>query len=99
MLGLSSLDFSRQIKKARPQTKVVFLSMYAGEDYPRESLETEASGYVLKDTAAPELIAAICEAARGGSYLSLRLMTRLGEELRGRIKSPAQVSQCGKERC
>jgi len=93
MPGLGSFDATRQIKKARPETRVIFLSMYDDEDYLQHALESGASGYVLKNAAVPELITAIREVARGGSYLSPRLMTRLVDDFRGRVKGPTQVSR------
>jgi two-component system, NarL family, response regulator NreC len=95
MPGISSFDAARQIKKTRPETKVLFVSMYDDEDYLGQALESGASGYVLKDTAAPELITAIREVARGGSHLSPRMMNRLVDDFRGRVKGPSQVARFG----
>jgi two-component system response regulator NreC len=95
MPGLSSFDVTRQIKKARPETKVLFLSMYDDEDYLLQALESGASGYVLKDTAAPQLITAIREVAHSGSHLSPRTMVRLVDDFRGRVKGPARVVRFG----
>ena len=52
MPGLSSFEATRQIKKNRPETKVLFLTMYDDEDYLVEGMEVGASGYVLKDSPA-----------------------------------------------
>ena len=48
MPGLSSFEATRQIKKNRPETKVLFLTMYDDEDYLVEGMEVGASGYVLE---------------------------------------------------
>jgi CheY-like chemotaxis protein len=50
MPGLSAVESTRQIKKSRPETKVLFLTMYDDEDYLVEGMELGASGYVLKDS-------------------------------------------------
>src|SRR5690242_2844730 len=55
MPGLSSFEATRQIRKNRPETKVLFLTMYEDEDYLVESMEVGAGGYVLKDTPALQL--------------------------------------------
>src|ERR1051325_8351106 len=73
MPGLSSFEAARQIRKNRPETKVLFLTMYEDEDYLVQCLEVGAAGYVLKDTPAPQLVTAIRDAFRGGSYLSPRM--------------------------
>jgi DNA-binding NarL/FixJ family response regulator len=82
MNGMSSFEATRQIRKEHPETKVVFLSMYDDEDYLAECVEIGASGYVLKDSPADQLVTAIREVNRGGSYLSPRLLTRLVDGFR-----------------
>ena len=69
MAGISSFEATRQIRKARPETRVLFLSMYDDEDYLAECVDIGANGYVLKDSPADQLVTAIREAYRGGSYL------------------------------
>lgn len=46
MPGLSSFEATRQIRKQRPETRAIFLSMYDDEDYLSESVEIGASGYI-----------------------------------------------------
>src|SRR5689334_205913 len=47
MPGLSSFESSRQIKKNRMETKILFLTMYEDEDYLVQCLEVGASGYEI----------------------------------------------------
>jgi len=54
MKGMSSFEATRQIRKERPETRVVFLSMYDDEDYLAECVDIGASGYVLKDSPADQ---------------------------------------------
>ncbi len=82
MAGMSSFEATRQIRKERTETKIVFLSMYDDEDYLAECVEIGANGYVLKDSPADQLVSAIREVHRGGSYLSPRLLTRLVDGFR-----------------
>ena len=49
MPGMSSFEATREIRKDRPETRVVFLSMYDDEDYLAECVEIGANGYILKD--------------------------------------------------
>jgi len=74
MPGLSSFEASRQIKKNRPETKILFLTMYEDEDYLVQCLEVGASGYVLKDTPAPQLLNAVRDVYKGGKYLSSQVL-------------------------
>jgi DNA-binding NarL/FixJ family response regulator len=93
MPGLSSFEAVRQIRKAHPQTKVLFLSMYDDEDYLNQALESGASGYLVKDTPAQELVAAIHAVARGGTHLSPRLLNHLVDDFRGRSKVEGKLSR------
>ena len=56
--------------------------MYDDDDYLAECVDMGASGYVLKDSPVEQLITAIREVFRGGSFLSPRLLTRLVDDLR-----------------
>jgi two-component system response regulator NreC len=82
MMGMSSFEATRQIRKERPETRVVFLSMYDDEDYLAECVDMGASGYILKESPVEQLVTAIREVHRGGSYLSPRLLTRLVDDFR-----------------
>lgn len=87
MPGPSSFETTRQIKRSRPETRVLFLTMYDDEDYLVESMEVGASGYVLKDSPAPQLVAAVRDVCRGGSYLSPRMLSQLVDDFRTRVRS------------
>jgi two-component system response regulator NreC len=91
MPGLSSFEATRQIRKNRPETKVLFLTMYDDEDYLVEGMEVGASGYVLKDTPSAQLIGAVRDAHRGGSYLSPRMLSQLVDDFRSRVRSSARI--------
>ena len=91
MAGLSSFEATRQIRKERPDTKIIFLSMYDDEDYLAEAVEIGASGYLLKECPAEQLVTAIREVQRGGNYLSPRLLTRLVDDFREQGRLPRQT--------
>src|ERR1039458_6686446 len=95
MTGMSSFEATRQIRKERPETKVVFLSMYDDEDYLAECVEIGGIGYVLKDSPADQLITAIREVHRGGSFLSPRLLTRLVDGFRTQGLNPVRQPRFG----
>jgi DNA-binding NarL/FixJ family response regulator len=90
MPGPSSFETARQIRRHRPETKVLFLTMYDDEDYLLEGMQVGANGYVLKDSPAPQLIGAIRDVYRGGSYLSPRMLGQLVDDFRSRIRSADQ---------
>src|SRR5438045_5627743 len=86
MPGLSSFEAARHIRKNRPETKVLFLTMYEDEDYLVQCLEVGAAGYVLKDTPAPQLVTAVKDVYKGGNYLSSQVLGKLVEDFRARVR-------------
>jgi two-component system response regulator NreC len=70
MPGLGGFDVTRRVAKRFPKTRVVILSMYSSEAHVVEALRSGASGYVLKDANAEELMTAIHEASGGRRYVS-----------------------------
>ena len=86
MPGPSSFESARQIKKTRMETKILFLTMYEDEDYLVQCLEVGASGYVLKDTPAPQLLTAVKDVYKGGKYLSSQVLGKLVEDFRSRVR-------------
>jgi len=72
---LDGLGAARQLRRAMPDVKVIFLTMNEDPDLAAEALRVGASGYLLKNSAASELLTAIREVAGGRSYVT-PLMTR-----------------------
>jgi two-component system, NarL family, response regulator NreC len=91
MPGMSSFEAVRQITRPPSETKAIFLTMYEDEDYLMESMQIGASGYVLKDSTASQLIAAVREVARGGTYLSSKMLSHLVDDFRSRARSSQRV--------
>jgi len=81
MPEMNGLTACSLIRKRCPGTRVLMLSMHLRETYILEALKGGASGYVLKDDAADELVLAICTVARGERYLSPRIVTLVVERL------------------
>jgi len=70
MPQLNGLDAGRQIKHLLPATKLVFLTMNMSPEVAAEAFRRGASAYVVKSSAASELVRAIRRAVRSESYLS-----------------------------
>ena len=67
---LNGLDAARQLKKMIPGVRVIFLTMHEDPDLAAEAIKTGASGYLLKTSAASELVKAIHEALRGRVFIT-----------------------------
>ena len=70
MPQLNGLDAGKQIKHLLPATKLVFLTMNMSPEVAAEAFRRGASAYVVKSSAASELVRAIRRALRSESYLS-----------------------------
>lgn len=70
MPQLNGLDAADQIKHLLPTTKLVFLTMNMSPEVAAEAFRRGASAYVVKSSAAAELVRAIRRALRSESYLS-----------------------------
>jgi DNA-binding NarL/FixJ family response regulator len=73
----SGLEALPVLLHEHPDVKVVRLSMQDDPRYVREAFAAGASGYVLKEAADAEVVAAVREAARGGRYVNPELGARL----------------------
>lgn len=77
MPELSGAKAARLIKEERPEIRVLALSVHEDRSYLRELLAAGVSGYVLKRSAAEELISAIRVVAKNGVYLDPSLANKL----------------------
>ncbi|HYT51111.1 MAG TPA: response regulator transcription factor [Gaiellaceae bacterium] len=77
MPGESGIDVLPKLKKESPETQVLVLSMQDDPSYVREAFAAGASGYVLKEAADEEVVAAVREVAGGGRYVHPTLGARL----------------------
>jgi len=71
--GLSGIDILKKLKVLNIVTRVLVLSMYPEEQFAVRALKLGAMGYVTKDRAGEELLAAIRKISGGGKYVSSEL--------------------------
>ena len=77
MPGESGIEVLPNLLKESPETKVLVLSMQDDPSYVREAFAAGASGYVLKEAADEEVVAAVREIANGGRYVHPALGARM----------------------
>jgi PAS domain S-box-containing protein len=83
---MNGLEAVRQLRKNDNRAKVVFLTMHADADLATEAFRAGASGYVLKHSAAEELIEAIRAVLEGRVYLTSGMQGGVLEAfMRGRL--------------
>ena len=76
---LNGVEATRQIIRNHSPTKVLILSTYSDDEYIRQLVEAGAVGYLVKQTAADDLLRAIREARRGNTFFSPSIARRLRE--------------------
>lgn len=74
---LNGWEATRQILRAVPSAKVVVLSSYGDDEHIRQAIRAGAAAYLLKQTAAADLVNAIREVVKGNAYFSPAIASRL----------------------
>jgi DNA-binding NarL/FixJ family response regulator len=90
MPGLNGMDVIRQLLAECPGCKVLALTVHEDRSYVRKLLEFGAVGYVLKRSAAEDLLRAIHAVAAGGIYLDPAIA---GQVIEGTAKRQQDDSQ------
>jgi two-component system, NarL family, response regulator NreC len=67
---LNGIEATRQIARRAPSVRVLILSMHSDQAYVTQAVQAGARGYLLKDSAAAELIEAIAAVSTGKSFFS-----------------------------
>jgi two-component system, NarL family, nitrate/nitrite response regulator NarL len=101
MPGVSGLQTASELRRRWPDTRVLVLSMHDNSEYVLESLRAGVHGYLLKDSAAAELGAAIRAVCRGESFFSPPIARHLGPAVRGELEGgprSALAQLSGRER-
>jgi DNA-binding NarL/FixJ family response regulator len=75
MPKMNGLSAGQRLKQVLPKVKLVYLTMNLDPDVAAEAFRLGASGYVVKNSAATELVHGIREVLRGRSYIT-PLMTK-----------------------
>jgi DNA-binding NarL/FixJ family response regulator len=82
MPRLNGAEATRQILKAVPSARVIVLSTYGDDEHVQQALSAGAAAYLLKQTAAEDVVQAIREVVNGNAYFSPAIAKRLREQTR-----------------
>lgn len=97
MPGMSGLDVLRILKGERPNLPILVLSMHAEDQYAVRYLRAGAAGYLTKESAPEELVAAIRQVAAGGKYISSSLAELLALQLHETTDRPRHETLSNRE--
>ena len=73
MEDVNGIEVARQVKENSPRTAIVVLSMYGDKGHVLEALRSGAQAYLVKTSAASELVQALKEVLAGHRYLGTSL--------------------------
>jgi two-component system response regulator NreC len=91
MPGLNGIEATKTIVDRHSSPAVVILSMHADESYVMRALKAGARGYLLKDSAAADLIGAIQAVSQGRSFFSPKVSRILAEDYVRILKQKGDV--------
>ena len=74
--GLDGIEAAKRIHDLCPDTHILMLSMHASPEFVYQALRAGASGYVLKESAGEEVVAAVRAVHSGRRYLSEKISAR-----------------------
>ena len=81
MPGLGGIEVVRRLHEALPETRVLVLTMHQEDEYVLQAVRAGASGYLVKDSAAAELLAAVRSLHAGRGYFGPQASRALAEQM------------------
>jgi DNA-binding NarL/FixJ family response regulator len=97
MPGMDGLDALKQLQSIKPDVPVLVLSMHAEDEYALRVLKAGASGYLNKESAPEELVAAIRKISSGGKYMSSEVAESLLSYLNAGGNGPLHANLSDRE--
>ncbi|MGA2737889.1 MAG: response regulator transcription factor [Bryobacteraceae bacterium] len=91
MPELNGIEATRRVAEVSPRSRVLALSMHKDSVYVREILRAGARGYLLKDSIASDLLAAVRAIARGEGYLSPGVSDAVLNDYRRHVTDPIDL--------
>jgi DNA-binding NarL/FixJ family response regulator len=89
MPGMSGTELARRVKQEFPQVKVLVLTMFNDPAILNEIIQSEAEGYILKNTGKQELLNAINKIMSEGTYYSNEVLS-LMSSAKGSVQKASQ---------
>jgi DNA-binding NarL/FixJ family response regulator len=77
MPGKSGIELIKQVRAEKPKLRILILSMHEERQYAVRAIRAGAAGYITKESAARQLVAAIRKVAAGGAFISAEVAEQL----------------------
>jgi len=91
MPELNGIEATRRLAASAPHTRVLALSMHKDSVYVREILRAGARGYLLKDSPAQDMLAAVRAVAGGEGYISPAVSSAVLDDYRKHVTNPIDL--------
>ncbi len=88
MPGRGGMDVLSQARDIQPRTKILVLTMHPADQYALRVLKAGAVGYLTKESASEEVVAAIEKVLAGGRYVTAALAEKLISDISATEKTP-----------
>lgn len=95
--GGNGIELIAEIRRERPETRVLILTMYSEEQYAVRAIKAGAAGFLNKESAPEKLTEALRKIAGGGRYVSAQLAEALAFLLAGESKGEAHERLSNRE--
>ena len=97
MPGKSGMELIKQVRTEKPKLRILVLSMHQEHQYAVRALKAGASGYLTKDSASAQLVAAIRKVAAGGAFISAEVAEQLALGAMPQSEGPPHASLSDRE--
>jgi DNA-binding NarL/FixJ family response regulator len=97
MPGRSGMDLIKQVRSEKPKLRILVLSMHAERQYAVRAVKAGASGYLTKDSASMQLVAAIRKVAAGGAFISAEVAEQLARSAMPHAEGPPHAALSDRE--
>ncbi len=97
MPGKSGIELIKQVRAEKPKLRILVLSMHEEHQYAVRAIRAGAAGYLTKEGAAAELVAAIRKVAAGGAYISSAVAEQLALGAMPDTQGPLHASLSDRE--
>lgn len=76
----AGIELIKQVKNEKPTLRVLVLSMHEEQQYAIRAIRAGAAGYMTKESASAQLLAAIRRVAAGGAFISTAVAEQLARD-------------------
>ena len=97
MPGRSGVELIKQVKAEKPKLRILVLSMHEEHQYAVRAIRAGASGYLTKEGATAQLVAAIRKVAGGGAFITAEVAERLALESMPQAEGPPHTALSDRE--